>query len=83
MSAPQRQSEKENGGYVFRKRCAFSLHLKEESEVVTRTSSGRSFQIIGASKLKLLPNCFGDIWDVQIIPDYRGIKAEAVTKLFW
>ena len=54
---------KENGygGYAFRKRCAFSLRLKDESEVAARISSGRSFQIVGASKLKLLPNCFGDL----------------------
>ena len=54
---------KENGygGYVLRKRCAFSLRLKDESDVAAQTSCGRSFQIVGASKLKLLPNCFGDL----------------------
>ena len=49
----------------MRKRYVFNLRLKDESEVAAQTSSGRSFHIVGASKLKLLPNCFGDLWDVH------------------
>ena len=47
--------------YALRKRYVFNLRLKDESEVAARTSFGRSFHIVGASKLKLLPNCFGDL----------------------
>ena len=49
------------GGYALRKRYVFNSCLKDESEVTVQTSSGRSFQIVGASKLKLLQNCFGDL----------------------
>ena len=47
------------GGYAFPKRYDFDL--KEASEFAERTSSGNSFQIIGASYAKLSPKCFQDL----------------------
>ena len=41
----------------FQEEVCFRLRLKDESEVAAQTSSGI---FLGASKLKLLPNCFGD-----------------------
>ena len=35
--------------------------MKEDREGEARISSGRAFQILGASKAKLLPNCLTDL----------------------
>ena len=59
--------EKAGGDWKFRvdmlfpKRYDFSFDLKEASEFAEQTSSGMSFQIIGASYAKLSPKCFRDL----------------------
>ena len=49
------------GGKAVSKRCDFRRFLKEMIEGADRISSGRAFQIAGASKARLLLNCFFDV----------------------
>ena len=49
------------GGKAISKRCDFRRFLKELIKGADRMSSGRAFQIAGASKARPLLNCFFDL----------------------
>ena len=55
------QQDKAYGGYALAKRNALSLLPKDHRVCDPRTSSGREFQRVGASKAKLCPNCLADL----------------------
>ena len=46
----------------FQKRYALSLLLKDINDGAERMSAGKSFQILGASKLNLALKCLVDLW---------------------
>ena len=56
------KTAKKLGWVNFFKEIRFNFFLNEERNVAEHTSSGRSFQILGASHAKLRQKCFLDLY---------------------
>ena len=69
------------GGNVLENRYDLSFFLSVPGEGDKWTSTGRLFQTIGASKAKLSPNCFTNLWEGRENLRTTRIFASSLTSM--